>query len=276
VQPTRFLLLHTRPADADASQRDASRHAVQAFRKEMADAGVLRDLVVVDTEAEGARVVFQGGRVAAVELGPFEETRVLTAFCTIETASRAEALGWLSRWPTPGEGEECVELRDSGCPGGVMAIMAAPVMDGQGPALRRYAVLLRQNAELDAEILAPPSRLDAMTRRNVEGTARGVLVAGEGLKGGARATRRHSRRGASHLVDGPFTEIKEMVAGYWIVQVPALEDAIAWVRAYPYPFDDVVVDVRLVDDRALGDGRAASAGGGAMRDEDATPALPVH
>lgn len=276
MQPTRFLMLHTLPADASATQRDASRHALQRIRQEMADAGVLRDLVVVDPEAEGARVVFQGGQVVAVEYGPFDETRVLTAFCTIETASRAEALGWLSRWPTPAEGEECVELRDSGCPGGVMAIMAPPVMDGQGQALRRYAVLLRQNAQLDAEVLAPQSRLDAMTRRNEEGTASGVLVAGEGLKGGARATRRHSRRGASHLVDGPFTEIKEMVAGYWIVQVPALEDAIAWVRAYPYPFDDVVVDVRVVDDRAPSEGLAVSAGAEAIRDEDAAPALPVH
>lgn len=269
MKPTRFLMLHTRPANVDAQQRDASRQALHDFRKEMAEAGVLRDLVVLDPDAEAARVVFEGGRVAAVQQGPFEEAQVLTAFCTIETASRQEALGWLSRWPTHAEAEERIELRDSGCPGGVMAIMAEPT-SGQGSGLRRYAVLLRQNAELDAEVLAPQARLDAMTRRNEEGTARGVLVAGEGLKGGARATRRHSRRSASHLVDGPFTEIKEMVAGYWIVQVPALEDAIDWVRAYPYPFDDVIVDVRAVDDRAL-PGTLAS---GARRGEDA--ALPVH
>jgi hypothetical protein len=247
-------MLHTRPAGTPTfSQREQARLGLDRFRHEMAAAGVLRDLVVLDPDAEAARVVFQGGRVAAVEHGPFDEAQVLTAFCTIETTTREEALAWVSRWPTAPDGEARIELRDSGCPGGVMAIMAEPAANGQAPTLRRYAVLLRANPQLDAEVLAPQPRLDAMTRRNEEGTARGVLVAGEGLKGSARATRRHARRGTSHLVDGPFTEIKELVAGYWIVQVPALQDAVEWVRQYPYPFDDVVVDLRGVDPRPLHD-----------------------
>jgi hypothetical protein len=246
----RYLLLHTRPADAGA---DSAGPALERYREELMRAGVLRDLVALRTDAQGARVRFDRGQAVDVAQGRLDQGRVLATFCTIETASREEALGWLGRWPGAGEGGDCVELRDSGCPGGVMAVIdTTPTRPGH----RRYAVLLRANAELDAEVLAPQARLDAMTRRNEEGVARGVLVAGEGLKGSARGTRRQVARGVASFIDGPFTEIKEMVAGYWIVQVPGLREAIDWVRAYPYPFDDVTVDIREVDERI--NARAAS------------------
>lgn len=248
MAPMRYLLLHTAAAAAAADDAglDAPHEASRRFHDALALAGVLRDAVLLRPDAEGARIHFQAGRPARIERGPFADAHRLVAFCTIETASRQQALEWLERWPAHDAGGTCLELRESGCPGGVMAVMAD--QEARDPARGRYAILLRSNAHLDADLAAPQPRLDAMTRRNAEGMASGLLLAGEGLKGSARGTRMQVARGMRSLTDGPFTEVKEMVAGYWVIQARDILEAIEWVRTYPYPVDDAVVDVRVVDE----------------------------
>lgn len=249
MAPMRYLVLHTAPATAGANddpRLEAHLDAARRFHDVLAQAGLLRDAVLLRPDAEGARVRFQAGQPITVERGPFADARELAAFCTIETASRQQALEWLERWPAHEADGACLELRESGCPGGVMAVMAD--QETRDPACRRFAVLLRSNAHLDADRAAPPPRLDAMTRRNEAGMASGLLLAGEGLKGSARATRMSVARGMRNLTDGPFTEVKEMVAGYWVIQARDILGAIEWVRTYPYPVDDAVVDVRVVDE----------------------------
>ena len=239
----RFLVLHSRPAGhPDAAPHPDHQLLMQRYREDISRAGVLRDEVALAGAGEGVRIRFQD-RQAQVEHPPFDDEQMLTTFCTIETASREEALQWLQRWPAAqGDDPACVELRESGCPGGVLAVV--PQADARDHSRRRYAILLKSDANLDADVMAPQARLDAMTRRNEEGRAEGVLLAGEGLKGSARAVRMKFPRGQSTLMDGPFTEVKEMVAGYWIIQAANILDAIDWVRRYPYPMDDAVVDIR--------------------------------
>jgi hypothetical protein len=245
----RYLLLHTVPVVSNADDvacLDAHHDAACRFHAALAQAGVLRDAVLLRPDAEGARIHFQAGRPATIERGPFADAHGLAAFCAIETASRQEALDWLERWSPRDTWGARLELRESGCPGGVMTVMAD--QDARDPARGRYAILLRSNAHLDAELAAPQPRLDAMTRRNEAGLASGVLLAGEGLKGSARGSRMHVARGLRSLTDGPFTEVKEMVAGYWVIQARDIAEAIEWVRTYPYPVDDAVVDVRVVEE----------------------------
>ncbi|HEV8694215.1 MAG TPA: YciI family protein [Lysobacter sp.] len=97
---------------------------------------------------------------------------------------------------------------------------------------------------MEAEIMAEQSRLDAMTRRNVEGVKSGVLLGAEGLQSSAKGLRVKFSGGKPMVIDGPFTEIKELVAGYWVVQADSMNEVIDWVRNYPYSMDDAVVEIR--------------------------------
>lgn len=111
----------------------------------------------------------------------------------------------------------------------------------------RVMVMVKANADTEAGL--PPSQelLEAMTRFNEELSKAGVLLAGEGLKpsaDGARVSFAGSRRS---VIDGPFTESKELVAGFWLWQVRSLDEAIEWVRRCPNPTGgDGEIEIRPV------------------------------
>ena len=72
-----------------------------------------------------------------------------------------------------------------------------------------------------------------------------MLLAADGLRGSARGARVKVAKGMFSVVDGPFTEIKEMIAGFWMIRVPTMDDAIDWARRNPYPTGpDVEVEIR--------------------------------
>lgn len=62
-----------------------------------------------------------------------------------------------------------------------------------------------------------------------------MLLAGAGLKSSARGARVLVRRGGAGVIDGPFAEAKELIAGFWMIRAASLDDAIAWARRLPYP-----------------------------------------
>jgi len=62
-----------------------------------------------------------------------------------------------------------------------------------------------------------------------------VLLAGAGLKSSARGARVLVRRGGAGVIDGPFAEAKELIAGFWMIRAASLDDAIDWARRLPYP-----------------------------------------
>jgi hypothetical protein len=102
----------------------------------------------------------------------------------------------------------------------------------------RFIVLVK--ATEDSEAGAPHSEegLSAMYRYNEELVKAGVLLGGEGLRptsSGARV--RFSPDGTTRVIDGPFTEAKELVAGFWILQVRSKDEAIEWARRIPNPPD---------------------------------------
>lgn len=89
---------------------------------------------------------------------------------------------------------------------------------------------------VDAQLaLIMPSEelMAAMGRYNEELAAAGVLLAGEGLHPSSKGARVKFSGGKRTVIDGPFTESKELVAGFWIFQVDSLEEAIEWVKRVP-------------------------------------------
>ncbi|MBB3085330.1 YciI family protein [Geodermatophilus sabuli] len=109
----------------------------------------------------------------------------------------------------------------------------------------RYMVIVKASEDSERGVLPTEQELAEMGSYNEELVKAGVLLAGEGLHPSSKGLRvRYARDGSSTVVDGPFTETKELVAGYWVLQVSSREEVLEWVRRAP--FRDGEVEVRQV------------------------------
>jgi hypothetical protein len=109
----------------------------------------------------------------------------------------------------------------------------------------RFMMLVKASKESEAGMLPSKELIAAMGQFNEEMVKAGVLIAGEGLQAsskGARITYSGSRRS---VTDGPFAETKELLAGFWMIDVKSKADAIAWASRVPFT-DGEVVEVRQV------------------------------
>ncbi|MER7076776.1 Uncharacterized conserved protein [Saccharopolyspora kobensis] len=113
----------------------------------------------------------------------------------------------------------------------------------------KYMVIVKSGDESESGALPTEQELAEMTRYNEELVAAGVMVDGNGLldsRSGARV--KFSGKGRTTVVDGPFTETKELVAGYWILDVASRDEAIGWARRIP--FESGEVEIRKVAEEA--------------------------
>ena len=100
----------------------------------------------------------------------------------------------------------------------------------------RVMVMVKASTESEAGVMPTPELLAAMGRFNEELAKAGILQgAGAGLKPSSHGVRVRFSGSARTVIDGPFVETKELVAGYWIWNVRSLEEAIEWVRRCPNP-----------------------------------------
>ena len=99
----------------------------------------------------------------------------------------------------------------------------------------RVIVMVKASRESEAGVLPSAELIEAMGRFNQELMDAGVLLAGEGLKASAEGKRVYFSGAERRVVDGPFTETKELVAGFWVWQVKSLEEAVEWARRCPNP-----------------------------------------
>ena len=114
----------------------------------------------------------------------------------------------------------------------------------------RFMVMVRATESSEAGKMPSEKLLTAMGNFNEEMCRAGVMLAGEGLhpsSAGARVRFRGDRR---DVVDGPFPEIRELIAGFWLLQVRSLDEAIEWVKRAPNPFEgsDSEIEIRRVYD----------------------------
>ena len=100
----------------------------------------------------------------------------------------------------------------------------------------RFMVLVPGSPESEAGEMPSTELLEEMTKYNEELVKAGVMLAGEGLRPTSQAARIRFEGGERTVTDGPFTEAKELVAGYWIWECASREEAIEWLKRAP--FDD--------------------------------------
>ena len=104
----------------------------------------------------------------------------------------------------------------------------------------RVMVLVKGNEEYEAGRMPSQQELAAMGNFNEELVKAGVMLAGEGLHPSAKGARVAFGSGEAKVIDGPFAEAKELVAGYWVWQVKSLEEAVEWLKRAPFGAGEVV------------------------------------
>ena len=111
----------------------------------------------------------------------------------------------------------------------------------------RVMAIVKSTPEIEAEAEADEQMLTEMGKFNEDLARAGVMLAGEGLHPSSKGARVVWKGGEITVVDGPFTEAKELVAGYWLWQVKSMEEAIEWARRCPNPTgEDSVIELRQV------------------------------
>jgi hypothetical protein len=109
----------------------------------------------------------------------------------------------------------------------------------------RFMVIVKANADSEAGI--PPSRqlIAEMMQFNEELVKAGIMLSGDGLKPSSKGARIQFSGEKRTVIDGPFAETKELVAGFWIWECKSLEEAIAWAKRCPNPTgDEGVLEIR--------------------------------
>ncbi len=112
----------------------------------------------------------------------------------------------------------------------------------------RFMVIVKANEESEAGVLPDQKLMDEWGKYNEELMKAGVLLAAEGLQPSSKGARVRFSGTKRTVIDGPFAETKELVAGFSLLQVKSLEEAIEWVKRSPSPFSDgdSVIEIRQV------------------------------
>jgi len=108
----------------------------------------------------------------------------------------------------------------------------------------RFMVIVKANQDSEAGVMPTEKMLTEMGKFNEELVKAGVMLAGEGLQPSSKGARVNFSGGKATVIDGPFAETKELVAGYWMWQVKSKEEAIEWLKRAP--FEDTEVEIRQV------------------------------
>jgi hypothetical protein len=212
------------------------------WTQELVKAGARLEGGRLQPSSKGVRVRYAGGKFTLTD-GPFPETKeVIAGFCLIQAKSLDEAIEWTKRVPFQ-EGE--IELRP------LYELFDFPVDPAEKPddwrekeeQLRtapptrkpgtiRYMGLVKADKDTEAGVLPDEKSLATMGAFLEEGAKAGVFLSGEGLQPSSKGARvRFS--GSNRLVtDGPFTETKELVGGYAILQFASKAEAIEWTKRF--------------------------------------------
>jgi hypothetical protein len=102
----------------------------------------------------------------------------------------------------------------------------------------RFMVMVKATKDSEAGVMPSEKLLAEMGKYNEELVKAGVMLAGEGLHPSSKGKRVRFSGKQRTVVDGPFAETKELVAGFWLIQAKSMEEAIEWVKRCPNPFEE--------------------------------------
>ena len=109
----------------------------------------------------------------------------------------------------------------------------------------RFMAMVKAHKDSEAGLMPSEKLLSDMTKFNEELVKAGVLLAGEGLQPSSKGARVRFNGSRRTVVDGPFAETKELIAGFWLLQVKSLQEAIEWIKRSPNPFENGESEIEI-------------------------------
>jgi hypothetical protein len=109
----------------------------------------------------------------------------------------------------------------------------------------RFMVLVKANEDSEAGVLPSKEDLATMGRYNEELVKAGVMLAGEGLQASSKGARVRFDGDKRIVTDGPFTETKELIAGFWLWKVKSMDEAVEWLKRCPNPMPGTESEVEI-------------------------------
>lgn len=109
----------------------------------------------------------------------------------------------------------------------------------------RFMVIVKADTDSEAGVMPTQQQLEEMTAYNEELGRAGVLLAGEGLHPSSKGARVRFAGSQRTVIDGPFPETKELIAGFWILQAASKDEAIAWVKKCPFPMGGAEAEIEI-------------------------------
>jgi hypothetical protein len=109
----------------------------------------------------------------------------------------------------------------------------------------RFMIMVKATEQSEAGEMPSEELLTAMGRYNEELVKAGVMLAGEGLQPSSKGARVKFSGDKRTVVDGPFTETKELVAGFWLIQVKSKDEAVEWVKRVPNPMPGTEAEIEI-------------------------------
>ncbi len=111
----------------------------------------------------------------------------------------------------------------------------------------KYMVMVRADKNTEAGVMPSQKLLAEMGKFNEELVKAGVMLAGEGLQASSKGARVRFNGSKRTVIDGPFAETKELIAGFWMLQVKSKEEAIEWIKRCPNPLEgECEIEIRQV------------------------------
>ena len=244
----RFMLMHKNDPETEAGNPPPTElvHKMGAFIGEHAQAGRFIDGAGLAGSKTRTRLVFRDGQ-CSTKRGPYRgEHELPAAALLLKVRTREEALGWAERYgKILGDGE--LELGKVNEPWDI-GLMPAP----ENPPLQ---MLLIEKASPETEAgKRSPQQKAALTRLETEMTKAGVLVQSHRLQPSSKGKRLRFRNNDLKVIDGPFTESKELLGGFAVMELSGMDEAIELCRPYAEILGGTLeIDLRVVDP---GDGAA--------------------
>jgi hypothetical protein len=233
----RFMVMHKVDALMEAGGPPPTRiiQEMGTFVQGAIKAGVFKDGAGLHPSSRRVRLGFHAGE-RTVTRGPYEGgNELLASFAMIEATSIDHAIEVASRIARV-LGDVEIEI------GPVVEPWDLGVMPRPAKAPLRFLLLRKADRAFEAGAAAPPALASLMG----ELTREGILLSGATLAPSSSGARYRKAAGKRTWTDGPFTESKELVAGFSIIEVPSLAEARAWAEAYGAILGDNEVDVRQV------------------------------
>ena len=112
----------------------------------------------------------------------------------------------------------------------------------------RFMVMVKASPNSEAGVMPEPEMFEAMGKYNEELVKAGIMKAGEGLHPSSKGARVHFSGSKRTVLDCPFAETKELVAGYWVWKVKSMQEAVEWVKKCPNPMpgEDSDIEIRQI------------------------------